>query len=364
MWKRCLIAMLVAATCASGQQMKVYERGVIVNIQEDTSSSFYQGTSHTEYFENYWVRVGDMVYKSWCRDRLLHGCNIGFTIGDNVEVRFDKSSMFLKRSNGKEQKTNIEKRIKVDAQTGDALSEAKVGLPNVPEQQPSAAASGIEQRKSGKITVTSVPESAEITVDKESVGNSPATLRLTAGKHNIMVNSDGYKSWVRDITVFPDSELSLNAKLEKETASDIASGVAPVQMKPATLQGVQETGSLANFPKEWVFPGRGSQTMNVEIKGDYLFEHQDFLGHDGRRRQEDCETKKDRERWVGRCQEKIWPIEGGDTPQCSLELDEVITSVSPFQITGESQEILPPQKGKVCPSPAKSMVKFVNVPKN
>lgn len=363
MLEKCVIAMLAVSTCALGQQIKVYERGVIVNIQEDTSSSLYRGTSHTEYFENYWVRVGDMVYKGWCRDRLLRGCNIGFTIGDGVEVRFDKSTMFLKRSDGKEQKTTIEKRIKVNPETDDALSEAKVGLPNEPSQQSSAAAQRPGQQSSGKISVNVVPANSEIAIDKEFVGNSPATVRLTVGKHTVTVTSDGFKPWVRDITILPDSELTLSATLEKETASDLTSGAALAQSIPAAQQITQVADPSSNLPKEWKFPG-GHITVNVEMKGDHLYEHEDFRMSDGRRRQEDCETKKNGERWIGKCLERIWPLKGGDSPECSWELDEVITSVSPLQITGESQESLPPRRGTVCPTPAKSTVKFVNVPEN
>ena len=274
MWKRLTIAVFAVATISLGQEMRVYERGVIVNIEEDTSSSLYQGTSHTEYLENYWVRVGDIVYKGWCRDRLLHGCNIGFTIGDGVEVRFEKGSMFLKRSNGKEQKTNIEKRIKVNSQTEDALSQARVGLPNMQEQQPEATKAVAEQQNKGRITIISVPENAEISVDNEFVGNSPATLRLATGRHTIAVSSDGFKAWVREIAVLADSELTLNAKLEKGTSNDPTTKAAQEQLAPVP-EDLHNPDPLANLPSEWTFPG-GKVTVNIELKGDYLYEHQEI----------------------------------------------------------------------------------------
>lgn len=364
MWKMSFIALILLCTPLLAQQMRVYERGVIVNIQEDTSSSFYQGTSHTDYFENYWVRVGDIVYKGWCRDRLLHGCNIGFTIGDNVDVRFDKSSMFLKRSNGKEQKTNIEKRIKVTSQTGDALSEATAGLPSTPKNQANAAAPGVAQQNGGKVTVKSVPESAEITIDNSFVGNSPATARLSAGTHAVVVKSEGFKLWTRQITILPDSELTLSATLDRATAADSPLTVSSVPAGPTSEPTARDQGSsLVSFPTLWTFPN-SDITISIEIKGDYLYEHEDTLMRDGRRRQEDCETKKDGDRWIGKCHEKLWPLQGGGAPECSWDLDEVIKSVSPLQITGESQESIPPQKGRTCPTPASSRVKFVNIPKN
>lgn len=357
MWKKCVIALLSLSTYARGQEMKVYERGVIVNIQEDTSRSFYQGTSITEYFEDYWVRVGDLVYKGWCRDRLLHGCNIGFTIGEGVDVRFDKSSMFLKRSNGKEQKTTIEKRIEVNSQTDDALSGATAGLPHT--SQPTSAASGIEQQSNGRITITSVPANAEIAVDKQFVGNSPATVKLAAGKHTITVTSKGFSTWTRDLTVLADSDLTVNAELE-QPASGESSTVAPEQPDSVTQQAAQSADFSANFPKLWGFPNSNT-LVNIEIRGDEITETEDGHNKSGQRITENCDVRKTGARWAGKCTLKLYK---GEESVCSVELDEVITSVSPVQITGESQELLPPKKGEVCPTPAKSMVEFVSVPKN
>jgi curved DNA-binding protein CbpA len=123
-----------------------------------------------------------------------------------------------------------------------------------------------------------------------------------------------------------------------------------------------ERASLENIPKFWTFTD-SDQTVGVEIKGDHLYEHQDRILRSGRRLKEDCETERDGDRWVGKCHEKVWPLEGGETPQCSWDLDEVITSVSPYRITGETQVDLPPQEGEMCPTPGRSMHEFAYVPK-
>ena len=68
----------------------------------------------------------------------------------------------------------------------------------------------------GKIMVTSVPDSAEVYVDDSLVGNTPATLNLSAGKHMVKVSQQGYKAWSRQIAVFAGSETNLKASLEKE----------------------------------------------------------------------------------------------------------------------------------------------------
>jgi len=68
----------------------------------------------------------------------------------------------------------------------------------------------------GIISLTSTPDSAEVYVDEAFVGNTPATLRLTPGKHTIKVAQGGYKPWSKDLSVMASSEVTLKAALEKE----------------------------------------------------------------------------------------------------------------------------------------------------
>jgi hypothetical protein len=67
----------------------------------------------------------------------------------------------------------------------------------------------------GSIKLMSVPEGADVYVDNAFVGNAPATLKLSAGKHTVKVSQDGYKAWTKEISVYADSDVSLKAALEK-----------------------------------------------------------------------------------------------------------------------------------------------------
>lgn len=67
----------------------------------------------------------------------------------------------------------------------------------------------------GTVTVTSIPEGADVYADDAFVGNCPAILKLSAGKHTLKVSLSGYKDWSRDITIQAGSELRLTATLEK-----------------------------------------------------------------------------------------------------------------------------------------------------
>lgn len=79
----------------------------------------------------------------------------------------------------------------------------------------SATAASSDSDK-GKIVVTSMPEGAEVYVDEDLVGNAPATLRLSPGKHTVKVSQPGFKPWTKQLAVFAGSETNLKASLEKE----------------------------------------------------------------------------------------------------------------------------------------------------
>lgn len=73
-----------------------------------------------------------------------------------------------------------------------------------------------ESKDQGTIVVSSSPDGADVTVDDAFVGNAPATLKLSPGKHTIKVTLAGYKPWTREISVLSHSEVKLVATLERQ----------------------------------------------------------------------------------------------------------------------------------------------------
>jgi plastocyanin len=65
------------------------------------------------------------------------------------------------------------------------------------------------------ITLQSDPEGSEISVDGKYVGNTPATLHLSAGDHAIKFEKNGFKTWERTITITPGETTTINTTLEK-----------------------------------------------------------------------------------------------------------------------------------------------------
>src|ERR1051326_4062783 len=87
------------------------------------------------------------------------------------------------------------------------------GLQNVQVTKGDSSKAGGSEKASATagVVVKSTPENADVTVDGNFMGNTPAALKLAPGKHTIKVSLAGYKDWSRDITVSAASDVNLNA---------------------------------------------------------------------------------------------------------------------------------------------------------
>ena len=72
----------------------------------------------------------------------------------------------------------------------------------------------------GTLTITAEPDDAELYVDGKFHGNAPATLRLPAGTHTIVLKSPGLPDYTRTIEIPASSKLSLKATLAKDQAAE------------------------------------------------------------------------------------------------------------------------------------------------
>lgn len=71
----------------------------------------------------------------------------------------------------------------------------------------------------GQLTITSYPDAAEIFVDGKFVGNTPATLKLSAGSHAVLMKSPGRPDYSRTLEVPKSSKLTLKALFDPEPES-------------------------------------------------------------------------------------------------------------------------------------------------
>jgi hypothetical protein len=67
----------------------------------------------------------------------------------------------------------------------------------------------------GKLSVTSAPDSADIELDGNFVGNTPSDVQVSEGDHTVAVKKPGFKNWERKLKVNAGSNVHLNAELEK-----------------------------------------------------------------------------------------------------------------------------------------------------
>lgn len=80
---------------------------------------------------------------------------------------------------------------------------------------PAAPNAETKTEATGSVNLTTTPDGADVYLDGQFFGNSPANLKLKPGKHNIQVRMSGYKDWSRDISTEAGSEARLTANLEK-----------------------------------------------------------------------------------------------------------------------------------------------------
>lgn len=66
-----------------------------------------------------------------------------------------------------------------------------------------------------RLSVASMPDSAEIEIDGEFMGNTPSVLDLDPGEHTVTVRKAGYAPWERKIKLAA-GDVKVNAELEQQ----------------------------------------------------------------------------------------------------------------------------------------------------
>jgi serine protease Do len=68
----------------------------------------------------------------------------------------------------------------------------------------------------GTVSISSEPDGAEIFIDDKFHGNTPATLKLPAGSHAVVLKFPGHAAWRRTLEVLKSSKASLKATLDPD----------------------------------------------------------------------------------------------------------------------------------------------------
>ena len=78
----------------------------------------------------------------------------------------------------------------------------------IPASSQAAAPAG------ARLSITSMPQGADIEIDGAFMGNAPSSLQLEPGDHKVVVRKNGYKPWERTLKVI-GGEVNIRAELEK-----------------------------------------------------------------------------------------------------------------------------------------------------
>ncbi len=67
-----------------------------------------------------------------------------------------------------------------------------------------------------QLQISSVPADADIEIDGNFVGDTPSTVGIAAGQHQLAVKKNNYKTWEKKVTV-TSGQIRVNAVLESES---------------------------------------------------------------------------------------------------------------------------------------------------
>ena len=86
----------------------------------------------------------------------------------------------------------------------------------VPAATPNAGPTDASPDQAAELDVSSTPDGADIEIDGNFVGNTPSTVGVAAGPHQLSLKKAGFKPWERKITV-SRGHIKIDAALESQS---------------------------------------------------------------------------------------------------------------------------------------------------
>ena len=193
--------------CAIEGELRISDATTTHTYQKGTIEGFdtqrhYTGNNTFRNAKVYELRGPDMIYRIDYCGSFQAG---KFVPGQVVEYRVDGNRLYIRHDNNEEYNCKIEGKRKAEIAGIDEGTRPDA----VPRATPAASVA--------KLSITSVPDGADIEVDGNFSGNTPSDLGVAEGEHSIAVKKTGYKNWERKIKVVAGSSIHLNAEMEKTT---------------------------------------------------------------------------------------------------------------------------------------------------
>jgi hypothetical protein len=107
--------------------------------------------------------------------------------------------------------------IQADAKAAPSQAPAGTAHPSASATAPAEThlVAGATPAPQAQLQVTSTPDAADIEIDGGFVGNTPSSVGVAPGQHQLSVKKTGFKPWERKITV-SSGQVNVNAMLEPE----------------------------------------------------------------------------------------------------------------------------------------------------
>jgi hypothetical protein len=108
----------------------------------------------------------------------------------------------------------------------------------------------VRPQETGSVRILSSPAGAEIYLDGEYRGTTPATVTVVpAGNHTLEIRESGYERWSSPVTVRAGSMLNVSA-----TLAAIPTTALPVTFATATIPIVQRGVPAIHIDGYWTYP--------------------------------------------------------------------------------------------------------------
>jgi PEGA domain len=170
-----------------------------------TTSTSGVSTPIYRVYDNLMIESSETVYVTSERLRWRWSKGAHVAVNETVKYYVDSRKLHILDNDGKEHVVAIVKEIRKPALHSDPVSAVQV------------AAKPIAQTIQVSVLFDSTPPGADIEIDGAFVGNTPSTVTVNPGSHDVAMKRKGFADWSKKLNVTGGS-IHLNAELEMETA--------------------------------------------------------------------------------------------------------------------------------------------------
>lgn len=182
------------------------------------ASGSYSGTRNTStygssvpiyrVYDNLVIEGADIVYITSERIRWRWSKSAHVAVNGTVKYFVDGRKLHVLDDDNKEHTMEVIKEIRKVPPSADA----RAAVPQN-NQQTTAITAAADPASQASVAIDSTPSGADIEIDGAFVGNTPSTIAVATGSHQITVKKKGYSNWSKTLNV-TGGTVHLNAELD------------------------------------------------------------------------------------------------------------------------------------------------------